>query len=383
MVEPAQISRRRVKRWRWGVPHVDYHVDRHGTARWSYRQGKGSRTPLPEFGTDNFLSAWKAAHAAFKPPPPQPIGAATTLAGTFNAALVLYYQHATWTGLASVTAKKRRQVLERIRQAHGNARLRDLQAAHIQALINKLKPNAQKNWSKALVGFFKFAVLAGLIDVSPMAGVVRDKAQRSEGFTAWTEDDLQKYRAFWPSGTRQRLAIEIMVNLGLRRSDACRIGPSDIRDGYLQNFQPQKTANSTGVKLTLRIRPELAAAIAAMTVVSTKTFMVGEARGRVGQPFKTGESFGAWMRTQCDAAGLPEVSSHGLRKLAAIRLALAGATVPMLCKVFGWSSPSMAQVYVDQADQMRMADQAMDLLDAPKAGTKSSPNLSGLGKKHQ
>jgi integrase len=248
--------------------------------------------------------------------------------------------------------------------------LRDLKREHIQALMNKLKPNAQKNWSKALVGFFKFAVPAGLIDQSPMAGVVRDKAERSDGFIAWSEDDLAKYRAFWPLGTRQRLAVEIMVNLGLRRSDACRIGPADIKGGYLVDFVPQKTKGSTGVKLTLPIRPELADAIAAMSVVSTRTFMVGEARGRVGQPFKTGESFGNWMRVQCDAAGLPDCTSHGLRKLAAIRLAMAGATVPQLCKVFGWSSPAMAQVYVDQADQMRMADEAMSLLDAPKRRTK-------------
>jgi hypothetical protein len=123
------------------------------------------------------------------------------------------------------------------------------------------------------------------------------------------------------------------------------------------------------MKLTLPVRPELAEAIAAMTVVGTQTFLVQEARGRKGQPFKSGEAFGAWMREQCDAAGLPDCTSHGLRKLAAIRLALAGCTVPELCKVFGWSTPAQAQVYVDQADQIRMADQAMARLDAHKTRT--------------
>jgi hypothetical protein len=57
-----------------------------------------------------------------------------------------------------------------------------------------------------------------------------------------------------------------------------------------------------------------------------------------------------------------------LRKVAAIRLALAGCTVPELCKVFG-CTPAQAQVYVDKADQIRMADQAMARLDAPKTRT--------------
>lgn len=142
---------------------------------------------------------------------------------------------------------------------------------------------------------------------------MKDKAERGTGFIAWTEDDLAKYRERWPLGTRQRLAVEVMVNLGLRRSDACRIGPNDIKGGRLTDFEPQKTKGTTGVKLTLPIHPELAEAIAAMTVVGTKTFLVQEARGRKGQPFKNGESGGAWMREQCDAAGLhqPRLAQGG------------------------------------------------------------------------
>jgi hypothetical protein len=138
-----------------------------------------------------------------------------------------------------------------------------------------------------------------------------------------------------------------MVKLGLRRSDACRIGPNDIKGGRLTDFEPQKTKGTTGVKLTLPIHPELAEAIAAMTVVGTKTFLVQEARGRKGQPFKNGESGGAPGCTS--GATLPDCTSHGLRKVAAIRLALAGCTVPELCKVFG-CTPAQARVYVDKAE---------------------------------
>jgi hypothetical protein len=117
--------------------------------------------------------------------------------------------------------------------------------------------------------------------------------------------------------------------------------------------------------LSLPIRPELAAAIAAMSVVSTATYLVTDH----GKPFASEASFGNWMRKAYDAAGLPDCANHGLRKLAAIRLALAGCTAPELCKVFGWSTLAQAQVYIDQADQMQMAEQAMARLDAIKPGT--------------
>ncbi len=38
----------------------------------------------------------------------------------------------------------------------------------------------------------------------------------------------------------------------------------------------------------------------------------------------TAAGFGNWFRVQCDAAGLPQCSAHGLRKAAASRLAELG-----------------------------------------------------------
>jgi integrase len=213
---------------------------------------------------------------------------------------------------------------------------------------------------KALGHFVKFALADGLIQINPLDGVVRDKAARSDGHIAFTDGDVEMYRKVHALGTRERLALEIMLNLGLRRSDACRIGPADIKGGWLRDFEPKKTARTTGVKINVPLHDDLVAAIAAMSVVSTKTYLVTDH----GKPFASEASFGNWMRKACDRAGLPDVSSHGLRKAAAIRLAYAGAQAPELMKVFGWRTISQAQVYVDQADAMRMAASAMARLVA-------------------
>jgi integrase len=69
----------------------------------------------------------------------------------------------------------------------------------------------------------------------------------------------------------------------------------------------------------------------------------------------TKESFGNWFGEACKAAGLPGLNAHGLRKLAATRLALNGATVPQLNAVFGWKGSKMAMHYIEMADRTRLA----------------------------
>ena len=73
------------------------------------------------------------------------------------------------------------------------------------------------------------------------------------------------------------------------------------------------------------------------------SFIVGEN----GRPL-TKESFGNLFRDARRAAGVPG-SAHGVRKLAATRMANNGATEPQLMAVFGWTDPKMAAHYTRSA----------------------------------
>lgn len=75
-----------------------------------------------------------------------------------------------------------------------------------------------------------------------------------------------------------------------------------------------------------------------------------------GKPFVTA-GLGK-MRDWCNDAHLPECSSHGLRKAAAVALAENGATAPELCAIFGWTNLRTAQIYIDKANNRRMAANA-------------------------
>ena len=76
-----------------------------------------------------------------------------------------------------------------------------------------------------------------------------------------------------------------------------------------------------------------------------------------GAPFSF-NGFGNWFRTRCNEAGLRQCSAHGLRKLAATRMANAGCTDRELMAVFGWRGMSEVSRYVRAADQARLAEQA-------------------------
>ena len=78
-----------------------------------------------------------------------------------------------------------------------------------------------------------------------------------------------------------------------------------------------------------------------------------------GHPFgMTG--FGKWFRDQCDAAGLPHCTAHGLRKAAARRLAEAGCTEHEIAAITGHASLREVQRYTRAADQTRLAISAIE-----------------------
>jgi integrase len=100
--------------------------------------------------------------------------------------------------------------------------------------------------------------------------------------------------ARWPIGTRERLALAILLYTGLRRGDAAMLGRQHVRDGII-TFRTAKT----GTQVTIPMLPDLAEIIAA-----TKTGDLAFVATPSGRPM-TKESFGNWFKDTCRAAGVP------------------------------------------------------------------------------
>ena len=74
----------------------------------------------------------------------------------------------------------------------------------------------------------------------------------------WSEEEIERFEAYWPIGTRERLALAILLYTGLRRGDAVRLGRQHVADGLIK-IRTEKC----DVQIIIPILPELAEIIAA------------------------------------------------------------------------------------------------------------------------
>jgi integrase len=298
------------------VPNLHRFKNRHGKWQTYYRAAGQKKIRLrAEYMSPEFWAEYEAAKSGSARPE---IGAGRSRPGTFNAARPGYYGSVGFLGLALGGQRTRRNILEHRFETYGDGPVKDLQRKHVAAMIDAkaTKPGSARDLLKALRSLLRFCVLAGLRDDDPTVGVKLPR-QRTEGFYPWSEADIAAYRAFQGLGTRPRLALEIMLNTGLRRSDAVRVGRQHLRGGTL-SISPQKTG---GPVLTIPVAPELAAAIDAAPS-GNLTFLVT----RTGAPF-TAAGFGNHFRDWCNEAGLPQSrrmacarrSAGGSRRLGAAR----------------------------------------------------------------
>ena len=199
-------------------------------------------------------------------------------------------------------------------------------------------------------GLFRWAKEAKHVTVDPTEGVKYPKRKKGPGFPVWTEADAAAYDKRWPIGTKERVWRDVLFYTGLRRGDAVRASRQHVSqviqpDGSVVNVIVLRTEKSQGeITVNIPILP-----ILQRTLDAGPTGELAFICGTRGKPFSK-ESFGNSFKDACKAAGLPNCSAHGCRKIAATRAAEAGATVVQLNAIFGWKGTAMASLYTEDAD---------------------------------
>lgn len=264
-----------------------------------------------------------------------------------------YYQSKTFQSQSSSTQRDKMSVLNRYCSNVGEFPFKKLRKSDIEASQMKRKdtPGAADKLVKYLKALFNWAISAELATFNPANGVT--KIHKSPGFHTWSEAELACYRAAYPIGSTARLAMELMLNLGVRRSDLVKLGWSNLINGRIE-FTPKKGSEKNTKHLSLPVTDELREVLTAITH-DQPTFLVTE----YGKPF-SGGGFGNKMRNWCNSVNLPQCSAHGLRKISATILAEAGATEHQLMATFGWSDSKMAKLYTAAADAKQLIDNAYE-----------------------
>ncbi len=312
--------------------------------------------------------------------------------GTIDDLVERYYAVPNNLGPTAVTQEKVRAVIEDFRRGRGERMVSTVRFNHLDAIIaRKMEKTAIKTKAgvreiggfhaaqrlrKILIRLFEYAVKLEMIDKNPAkhtAPVTRPRAESKGGFHPWDESEIAQYRAHWPIGTRERLAMELLLWTDQRRSDVVKMGKAQIRDGRIP-VQQEKT----GKEIWIPVAPQLLEAIVAMHPSETSPFCFLMTRRK--KPF-TKESFGNWFRKACNAAGLPHCSAHGLRKATLRRMAELEMTNKTMKSLSGQTRDETLAGYIESANQVALAEAAIRRLSAWEKEQECLTSSQALDKK--
>lgn len=326
-------------------PHLFSERTRHGKLVWYVRRGKGPRARLrAEYDTEAFWEEYRAAVAGSTPP--KPAGAAP---GTLAWAIDRYRASSAWGRLSPATRRQRELIYRQVTEKAGGTPLAKITERSIADGRERrsARVHSANNFVKSMRAFFAWASdphAGGLVDANPAKGVRLLRTRNPGGYHTWTEEEVARFEERWPLGTRERLALDVLLYTGLRRGDAVRLGRQHIRDGVIHFPSTEKNRKA----ITIPLLEPLRASIAATNPSGLALIESNWLRAR------TKASFGNWFRDAARAAGCPG-AAHGLRKAGATRAAENGATAHELMAIYGWSTIKEAEVYTRAAERKRLA----------------------------
>lgn len=357
------------------IRYVYRDVDRHGKVRFYFRRRAGEpKILMPDPGSPEFMSRYAAALAGkLTPVPPrlkQSAPAKAAPAPTSPAAKTLgwlataYMASGEFASLNERTRYVRRGILDHCLKepitpgdsvTYAEVPLSEVTPKAVRVLRDRKAkfPEAANSRVKALRQVFAWGVEneEDVVKANPARDVTY-LTNASEGFKSWTIEEVRKYEEAHPIGSTARLAMALLLYTGQRRSDVVRMGPADVKGGWITLTQ-QKNRDRKPVTLTIPIVRPLQEIIDA-TPTGLQSFLVTA----LGKPF-TANGFGNRFRKWCNEAGLKDCSAHGLRKAAAARLAEAGCTDREIMAITGHTTVKEVDRYTKGARQKLMAESAM------------------------
>jgi integrase len=353
--------------------------DRHGNIRIYYRpKGKPKVRLRGTPWTSEFMAAYDAARGEAVP-----IQKREITAGTWRWLCVRYFTECTeYKQLDPRTQRVRRKILEGTFDepiAPGSSKFfRDLPLSRMTAneieVLRDRKlavPEGANSRVKAIRAVFKWAVKKKGPDSKPLTShnVAREVSylagNNPSGYHTWTVEEVRQFEDHHPIGSKARLAFALLLLTGQRRSDIIRLGCQHIQHRTII-FTQYKGRKHKPKQLTLPILPVLRQVIDS-SPCGDQTFLVND----LGRPF-TDAGFGNKFRDWCDQAELHHCTAHGLRKAAATIAANNGATAFQLMAIFGWSSLEMAEKYTRKANQGKLAQSGMHLLESSEQNSAGS-----------
>lgn len=214
---------------------------------------------------------------------------------------------------------------------------------------------AATGFVRAAGACFAWGVERGWVEHSPCHKIRRLKGGH---LPEWSEDQIAVALDRLPDYLRR--AVLLALYTGQRRGDLCAMTWAAY-DGATVRLRQGKT----GKALVIPLHPVLRAEMAGWKRNATSTHILTTRTGVPWIPTHLSQDLGRALV----AIGFPPGwNIHGLRKVAAARLADAGCTVHEIASITGHSSLALVALYTRRADQERLANAAIGRLGGTREG---------------
>lgn len=323
---------------------------------WSYYRHLNNGTPLPADSEDD----------------PVNVGGGI-VPGSWDALIAHYEAHnPKWRDEIKPRTKKARRVYFKvISGAIGTQKVvTSLKAEAPKILINKRAKGKLDLWKT-------FAVLCEhainelkWFETNPIRKIEKPKSLNKKGHHTMTEPEIAAYRVVhWDYASDERAVLEMGLAWGARANDLLRLGFKDI-EGDVISFTPEKTENSTGAEVHLKVRGEhLLKVLAARPRGKGHTFFFqksGKLAAAHPEPRTYDSLSKMWDKARAAVpfkdGNLDHCVLHGLRKAFATRMSNAGAETQDIADALGDTYKS-ALIYTQERDRKRGAQRAQEAVN--------------------
>lgn len=299
-----------------------------------------------EPGTEEFER--NLARVASAPPP--------TKEGSWGALVALYKRSPNYRTLGPKTRLYYDRQLDRVR-AWAPKPVTEIRRTDVLTIRDALAidtPQAANQFAMVISVLLDFAVEREFREVNPLLKLRRLPGGSHE---TWTEDQVRY--ALGKLAERFRRAIILGLYTGQREGDCCTMTWADY-DGTAVRVKQEKTGEQLWIPAHRELKRELDAWKATAGVAPT--ILVNS----LGRPWPV-HSFAVMIsRKLHDHAPLAGLVFHGIRKVAAARLAEAGCSTHEIAAITGHRTLAMVELYTRKANQRRRAVNAIRKLELVK-----------------
>ncbi len=293
----------------------------------------------------------------YRYPRKPPTKASRYAADSLDALIVAYRRSPEFAEKAPATVTLYNIYLRYLEDA-GHLKVTDLKRRQLLStrdVIAKTSGNgAATVFGRVASTLFAWAVDRGWIEYNPLA---RLKSLKGGELPAWTDNQIDV--ALEKLDESYRRVVILGLYTGQRRSDLTAMTWSAY-DGATIKLKQIKT----GRELVVPVHATLKAELDAWKSERSSTHILTSPKGLPWEPGHLTRE----MKRRLEKLGFPpRVNIHGLRKVAATRLAEAGCSSHEIAAITGHATLSMVAHYTKSADQEKLARAAISRLEtAPK-----------------